>query len=263
MCYRATCKQIIIYLIFFIMKLKYITCSGANEYTDISELLNVFSAPLRVVAEFGIQVSGKKASLGSARYWWLQTLYLRQSHYCPRCNFALHLNQDWVEDFCDGTPSAELSEFLSWKNFWRKPFFGRVQLNFRIGREKTPDLKRLLASMRKYPDVRFILSYNDDNAEFIHRLYDEGFNFDLLYDNSHGEGIEANHYAPPAFDDVLQGYSGGISPENVVSVLNKISPSVSADKEIFIDAEGKLKGEDGHFSIKRCKAYVERAVLFV
>lgn len=245
------------------MKLKFITFSGANEYTDIYKLLNGFSMPLQTVAEVGIQVSGKKASFGSARYWWLQTLYLRQNPWTPSCNFALHLNQDWVEDFCDGTPSAELSEFLSWKNHWCKPFFGRIQLNFRIGREKTPDLGRLLASMRKYPDVRFILSHNDDNAEFIHRLYDTGFNFDCLYDNSHGEGIEASRYAPPAFDNVLQGYSGGISPENVVSVLNNISQSVYADKEIFIDAEGKLKGEDGHLSIEKCKAYLEQALLFV
>lgn len=245
------------------MKLKFITFSGANEYTDIYKFLNSLSTPLQTVAEVGIQVSGKKAFFGSARYWWLKALWLRQNPWSPSCNLALHLNQDWVEDFCNGTPSAELSEFLSWENCRCKPFFGRVQLNFRIGREKTPDLDRLLASMREYPDVRFILSYNDDNAEFIHRLYDTGFKFDCLYDNSHGEGIEADHYAPPAFDDVLQGYSGGISPENVVSVLNKISQSVPADREIFIDAEGKLKDDAGHFSIKKCKKYLEQALLFV
>ncbi len=242
------------------MKLKFITFSGANEYTDVDGLRGIFNVWGEKGAEAGIQVSGKKASLGTARYWWLQTLY--QTFKCDTCNFALHLNQDWVEDFCDGTPSAELSEFLSWKNDCREPFFGRVQLNFRIGREKTPDLDCLIASMRKYPGVRFILSYNDDNAEFIHRLYDIGFEFDCLYDNSHGEGIEAAHYVPPAFDDVLQGYSGGISPENVVSVLNKISQSVSPDREIFIDAEGKLKGDDGHFSIEKCKNYLEQALLF-
>ena len=245
------------------MELKFITFSGANEYTNLCKLyglLSGFSIPFQEVAEAGIQVSGKKASFGTARYWWLQMLY--QTFKNDAYNFALHLNQGWVEDFCNGTPSAELSEFLSWENFQHKPFFGRVQLNFRIGREKTPDLERLLASMRKYPDVRFILSYNDDNAEFVSRLYDIGLEFDCLYDNSHGEGIEAKHYAPPAFDDVLQGYSGGISPENVVSVLNKISESVPSDREIFIDAEGKLKGDDGHFSIEKCKAYLKQALLF-
>lgn len=244
------------------MKLKFITFSGINEFTDVAELIQLCNAGWGNKAEAGIQVSGKKASFGSARYWWLRLLHLNLKYYSPAFNLALHLNQDWVEDFCDGSPSAELSEFLGWKNACFKPFFGRVQLNFRIGREKTPDLDRLLASMKKYPDVRFILSYNDDNAEFIHKLYDTGFRFDCLYDNSHGEGIESSHYAPPAFEDVLQGYSGGISPENVVSVLNKISQSVPADREIFIDAEGKLKGNDGHFSTEKCKAYLSQALLF-
>ena len=229
--------------------------------------------------EAGIQVSGKKASFGTARYWWLHAVYAEFCSFFPsQWNFALHLNQDWVEGFCDDNPPAELSDFLSWQNGCRKPFFGRVQLNFRIGREKTPDLDRLLASMKRYPEVRFILSYNDDNAEFINKLYDTGFKFDCLYDNSHGEGILPEQYAPPAFADVLQGYSGGIGPENVVSVLDKIShslsdnrpyvdasgklKSVSKHQEIFIDAEGKLKGEDGHFSPERCKLYLQQALSF-
>ena len=242
------------------MKLKFITFSGANEFTDVDVLHRLCVSGLGNKVEAGIQVSGKKASFGSARYWWLQMLY--QNFKCETCNFALHLNQDWAENFCDGAPSAELSEFLGWKNSRQEPFFGRVQLNFRIGREKTPDVDCLLASMRKYPDVRFIFSYNADNAGFIHKIYNTGVKFDCLYDNSHGEGIEADHYAPPVFDNVLQGYSGGISPENVVSVLNKISQSVSADREIFIDAEGKLKGHDGHFSIEKCRAYIKQALLF-
>ncbi|MBP3687824.1 MAG: hypothetical protein J6J35_05620 [Alphaproteobacteria bacterium] len=251
------------------MKLKCITFSGANEYTKLSDLEDV----LVLHTEAGIQVSGKKASFGTARYWWLHALHARFGLlYSPHPNFALHLNQDWVEDFCDDNPPAELSTFLSWGAKYRRPFFERVQLNFRIGREKTPDLDRMLASMKKYPNVRFILSYNDDNAEFINKLYDTGFKFDCLYDNSHGEGVEASQYAPPAFDGVLQGYAGGIGPDNVTSVLNKISQSLSAGRsyvdatgkltsisrqqEIFIDAEGKLKGEDGHFSVEKCKAYL-------
>ena len=243
------------------MKLKFITFSGANEYTDVEELRQLFFATFgHRIVEAGIQVSGKKASFGSARYWWLKMLHCYLRLHTPCLNFALHLNQDWAEDFCDGKPPAELSEFLSWQNARWKPFFGRVQLNFKIGREKTPDLNRLLASMRKYPDVRFILSYNDANAQFIHELYETGFKFDCLYDNSHGEGILPEQYAPPAFDDVLQGYSGGISPENVIAVLNNIAQSVPDGKEFFIDAEGKLKGNDGHFSPERCKLYLQQAM---
>lgn len=240
------------------MKLKFITCSGANEHTDIDELASLLSS-FHNIAEVGIQVSGKKVFFGSPRYMWLKMLHYRFQSLWPRPCFALHLNQDWVENFCDGTYPTELIEFLKFRYPDGKPFFGRVQLNFKIGREKTPDLERLLASMKNYPDVRFILSYNDDNAAFIHKIYDTGFKFDCLYDCSHGEGIKASRYAEPAFEDILQGYSGGISPENVTDVLKEISQVVPYERECFIDAEGKLKGDDGHFSIEKCRHYLKTA----
>lgn len=243
------------------MKLKFISCSGANEHTDIDGLLSLLSE-FSEKAEACIQVSGKKASLGSARYLWLKALYEKSLIKNNQANFALHLNQDWVEKFCAGEAVEELSEFLGWKNSAGSPFFGRIQLNFRIGREKTPNPETLINVIAQHPDVRFILSFNDSNAEFIRDLYRKGLRFDCLYDNSHGEGISPESYAPPAFEDVLQGYSGGISPENVVSVLGKISRSVPADREIFIDAEGKLKGDDGHFCLQKCKMYLENATHF-
>lgn len=241
------------------MNLKFISCSGANEHTDLEGLIALLSE-FSAKAEVCIQVSGKKSSFGSARYWWLKALYYKSIATNVQANFALHLNQDWVEKFCAGETVGELSEFLSWKNCAGQPFFGRVQLNFRIGREKTPEPDTLMVVAAQYPDVRFILSYNDSNAEFIRGLYRKGFRFDCLYDNSHGEGIAPEYYDPPAFDNVLQGYSGGISPENVASVLHNISGSVSVDREIFIDAEGKLKGDDGHFCLKKCRMYLENAL---
>lgn len=240
------------------MRLKFVTFSGANEHTDIDALISLLSS-FNNIAEAGIQVSGKKAFFGSPRYLWIKMLHYRLQTFGLHPNLALHLNQDWAEDFCDGKPSMELSEFLGWKHRFGIPFFGRVQLNFRIGRERTPDLERLLTSMRQYPDVRFILSYNDDNAAFIHKLYDTGLLFDCLYDNSHGEGIEASHYNAPAFEGVLQGYSGGISPENVADVLKKISRIVPYEQQFFIDAEGKLKGDDGYLSYEKCRRYLEGA----
>ncbi len=241
------------------MNLKFVSCSGANEHTGIDDLLILLS-DFSPKAEACIQVSGKKASWGSARYWWLRALFYRAVMTNTVVNFALHLNQDWVEKFCAGQSVGELSEFLNWKNSVGLPFFGRVQLNFRIGREKTPDADILMRVLAQYPDVRFILSYNDSNAEFIRDLYRKGLRFDCLYDNSHGEGIMSEHYASPAFDDILQGYSGGISPENVVSVLKNISCSVSGNREIFIDAEGKLKGDNGHFCLRKCRTYLENAL---
>lgn len=243
------------------MNLKFVSCSGANEHTKIDSLLSLLS-DFPTKAEVCIQVSGKKAASGSARYWWLRALYYQTLRNDIIANFALHLNQDWVERFCAGQPPCELTEFLSWENCIGRPFFGRVQLNFKIGREQTPDPQKLINAIRKYPRIRFILSYSDNNAEFIGNLHRKRLFFDCLYDNSHGEGITPANYAPPAFDDILQGYSGGISPDNVASVLENISRVVPDDAEIFIDAEGKLKGDDGHFSLEKCRTYLENALNF-
>lgn len=240
------------------MKLKTITCSGANEHTDIERLIELMQ--MYPEMELGIQVSGKKASLGSPRYFWLMRLYrmLREQRTIS-AGIALHLNQDWVESFCVGTVPPVLVDWLQMK-IGDKPFISRVQLNFKIGREARPVADVLVATIKRYPRQRFILSYNEDNAEFINKLHDNyQFNFDCLFDNSFGEGIAPTEWLAPVFNDVFQGYAGGLSADNVKDQLNIIALQVPTDREIFIDAEGQLKGDDKHFSISKCRQFIENA----
>ena len=239
------------------MRLKTITVSGPNEFTDVEELVKLAGRYRR--AEIGVQVSGKKASFATARYWWLMALYM----YCIKekkiVPIALHINSDWVEEFCQGDVAQELINLLAFCNIDGTPFVRRVQLNFKIGREKTPDMEKLLATMKRYPKQRFILSYNPENAEFIQAMYQTGTLFDLLYDSSHGEGIIPETYEKPVFKNVVQGYSGGLSAENVEEQLWKISKAVPIGREFSIDAEGKLKGEDGHISLAKAEEYLKKA----
>ncbi|MGN0911717.1 MAG: hypothetical protein ACI4OE_00260, partial [Alphaproteobacteria bacterium] len=64
----------------------------------------------------------------------------------------------------------------------------------------------------------------------------------------------------PVFKDRLQGYSGGLSAENVAEQLQKLSHVVKPKCVIYIDAECKLKGNDGHLDLQKCKAYIENAL---
>ena len=237
------------------MRLKTITFSGPNEFTDLKELVNL--AVRFRKAEIGVQVSGKKASFATARYWWLFALYCLEIK--KTVSLALHINSDWVEAFGQGEVAQELVNFLSLVNYDGTPFVGRVQLNFKIGREKTPDLEKLISAMKRFPKQRFILSYNPDNAEFIQKVYDSGILFDLLYDSSHGEGIVPEHYDKPVFPDVMQGYAGGLGADTVEEHLWKISKAVPVGRDFSIDAEGRLKGEDGHISLAKAEAYLEKA----
>lgn len=247
----------IIHLNFYIMRLVTITCSGANEHTEIETLVSTLQ-PFKN-AELGIQVSNLKGAYATARYWWLRALYLYLIQNRISIPIALHINSGWVEDFCQGRVAPELEKFLCLFGADERPFIKRVQLNFKIGREKTPNLEVLRETICRFPNQRFILSCNESNAGFIQELYQTGLEFDLLYDNSFGEGILPDVYPAPRFKYVLHGYAGGLSPDNVIEELNKISKVIPCGAGFCIDAEGKLKGDDRHFSLKKCRRFLEVA----
>ncbi len=239
------------------MILKTIVCSGPNESTKIEEIARVLER--YPIGELGIQVSGKKASFGTARYWWLEALYSYMRLKGETFSVALHVNSDWVEKLTQGEVVPELDHWLKLLMYDGKPFIKRVQLNFRIGRERTPDLRKLVATINKFPNQRFILSYNEENADFINKIHEEGLPIDCLFDRSFGERIVPETYFPPVYPDIFQGYAGGLSPENVNLQLSKIA-KVAGDRDIFIDAEGGLKGDDGHFSVAKAEQYLHNAL---
>jgi hypothetical protein len=233
------------------MKIKKIVVSGANEYTEIGEMFAL--ARTFPFVEFGIQVSGFKAAMGTSRWRWLQRLITSQQKGKYHLNLALHLNQDWVESFCEGRPCVEVESLLAQKYSGREPVFQRVQLNFKVGREKTPDLDALERLIHKYLWHRFILSDNESNAAVIKKLHGRHLRFDCLYDSSHGEGISAKEWKAPRYKRVFQGYAGGLSPENIRQELDRIAAVVPEEREIFIDAEGRLKDPgSGHLDLRRC-----------
>lgn len=258
------------------MKINYVTCSGANEHTDIKGLIKLMS--MYRFAEVGIQVSAEKCAFDSERMRWIRTLdselrckyakstdkKKKERRYKFCINAALHVNSQWAEDFGQGIVDHELLYLLGMRNLEGDPFFQRVQLNIRVGREKAPDEYKLLDLMQMYKSHRFILVYNKDNDAFIRKMYalcsEVGLQFDLLYDESHGEGIEPAERPAPLFIDVNQGYAGGIGPLNVYNVLNEIF-SAQCSKPflggISIDAEGKLKNDRNRFDLRRCQLYLD------
>ena len=240
----------------------FITCSGANEFVDIEQIAAL--SKKYPVIEFGIQVSGKKCAANSARYWWLKALNNYVVEHKLPINLSLHLNQDWAEGFCDGDIPIPLLELLMMRDYENKLLFRRVQLNFKIGREKTPNIENLLKSVIIYSENerRFILPYNSSNEKIIKQLYFAGLSFDCLYDSSHGEGLCAETINAPVFvnNEILQGYAGGLSPDNIRTELDKIAKVVPENRAFYIDAEGKLKDNNGILSIEKCDKFVSNAL---
>lgn len=243
-------------------EMKFVTCSGANEFTNIEGMValsNKFPT-----LEWGIQVSGKKCSAGTDRFIWIRSLQSYLQTHDQKIQLALHINADWVNGFTTERVSPELHMFLRMRNHDGSPLFQRVQLNFKIGRDKKPNESLLIQRIKQYGQHRrFIFSYNDENSEFIHGLYKKGLrDFDVLYDSSHGEGIEAEEWQNPAFYDenILQGYAGGLSPENAIAEITKIRRKLTYNGKFYVDAEGKLKGNEGHLSLEKCRQFVENAL---
>lgn len=242
------------------MKIKYVTMSGCNETTDIEDLVALLGQ--YPIAEIGIQVNEKKCAPGSYRKSWIYSLasYLKYKKWV--INAALHINPSWVTDFSQGSMPSGLQDLLDLRNYYGCPFFHRLQLNFCIGRDSAPDMETLMTLIHNFGSRRFILSYNESNAAFIHELYRRGARFDLLFDTSHGEGVEPKERPSSIFNDVLQGYAGGISPENVTEVLDQIAEQEALVPNfvgVAIDAEGKLKNADGVFDIDHGRAYLSAA----
>lgn len=240
------------------MKLKFITCSGANETTQISELGALMASFPKM--EIGIQVSGKKCFLGSKRYLWIFDLAHFLYAHNILANIALHINSDWVERFCAGETVTEIEQILALKDHLGQPLVNRLQLNFKIGREKTPDMNMLFKVITQHSSQRFILSYNESNADYIQEFYLRGMKFDILCDSSFGEGIIPKERPEQVFTNILQGYAGGLSSKNVTAELQKLADKLPDSAQIYIDAEGKLKDDKGHFDLAKARIYVENAL---
>ena len=243
------------------MKIKFITCSGANETTDIVSLLAL--AEKFPIVEFGIQVSGEKCHYGSQRFKWINDLAGYAAQQKVVLNIALHVNRSWAEECGQGNITRALADLLDLKDCHGDFFAKRIQFNFKIGRDKAPDKAKLAALINSLKGRRCILSYNESNKDLIQTLYREGVVFDCLYDESFGEGIAPKDRKAPAFIEAVQGYAGGISPDNVRKTLNEIYQSWYASPNtagIWLDAEGMLKGENKHLSLVKCCAYLENAM---
>ena len=243
------------------MNLVYATCSGTNEFTDIKNLVCLMK--LYPLGEIGVQVSEKQSPKGGARLEWIHELAAYLKHHHDTINAALHVNRTWVEEMCRGVVVEELEDLLELRDCCGAPFFKRIQLNFKLGRDDVrEDCDDAIVMLQRRLGRRFILSFNESNARLVRRLWLKGLLFDCLYDSSFGKGIAPDSREKPVFTNVLQGYAGGITPDNVVTELKKIAKAVDnspACGRVYIDAQKGLEDNNGHLSLNKCEDYLIKA----
>ena len=243
------------------MILNFITCSGTNEFTDIKELVELMHEfPL---GEIAVQVSEKQSPAGGDRIEWVHELSAYLNENKTTINAALHINRTWVEELCRGIIVPELQDMMELRDIYDLPLFKRLQLNFKLGRDDVrEDCDDTLVMLQNHIKRRFIISYNESNARLARQLYLKGLRFDCLFDSSFGAGVAPNSRMAPVFTDILQGYAGGITPDNVEAELDKIAKAVENSAAIgnfYIDAQKGLEDEQTHLSLDKCHRYLSNA----
>ena len=242
------------------MKLRYITCSDPREHNSVKDIIKLAQMPH---AEIAVQCHPSKMSDGMPRNVWFNSL-LHEIIQMRHKNIAIHINAEWAYDICArGVIPDIILDWMKIEKLPKKPLVQRVQLNMSKDTADNIDINALRSVLYDFRNTEFIFQYNDKTKDAIEKLHKTGANFSLLFDASGGNGISPENWQKPVYENHPMGYSGGLSPDNIVGNLRKIE-KVVGDNEIWCDAEGKLKSqnlfeEKALFDTNLARAYITRA----
>lgn len=258
------------------MKLRYVTCSDPREHNKISEMVDLAKLPN---AEIAVQCHPSKMLSGMPRNVWFNDL-LRVARNEVDMNLAIHINKEWADSICvHGKIPDIISQWINLKTSTGRPVIKRIQLNMPQTTAKNIDVNGMVIMLHYFHDREFIFQYKDSNVGAISNLHcvvsafnksvreNQQLNFSLLFDESGGHGLAPKEWRGPIYKERPMGYSGGMSPDNVVENLDKINNVVPEHRKIWIDAEGKLKSpqqlpdgtEKDLFDVNLARLYVQRA----
>jgi hypothetical protein len=136
--------------------------------------------------------------------------------------------------------------------------FQRVQLNFhgrRIGQAEVESL--LAALLGAWPFQETIVQLDGQNDSVLDTVLRVGLAASGLYDRSHGAGVLPGEW-PTANPDWEVGYAGGLSPENVVVELPKISKAAGS-QPFWIDMETHLRNAANQFDGGKVRSVLRAA----
>ena len=243
------------------MKLRYITCSDPREYNPIPQIIELGTMPN---AEIAVQCHPTKMLTGMSRNVWFKDL-LSVAYSVPTLNLAIHINNEWAYEICaKGKIPAVLAEWILTNNQNLEPIIKRIQLNMSQKTAENINPTALAQMIAALPRQEIIFQYNDNTKNAVEKMHQTGAKFSLLFDASGGRGIPAKQWQKPVYATHPMGYSGGISPDNVVHNLRQINSLVPTNTPIWIDAERRLKSNDlfddkEKFDIELARTYITRA----
>ena len=229
------------------MNIKYITCSDPRNHNSYDELFDLCHMDPRV--EIAVQMHPDKVSPDTERYKWIKQLVDMMSGDTTIknvCNLAIHVNNDWCDDICNGKIPDELKPLFRAR--YRSTFkhvVKRIQLNMPQKTADNFDAQKLKPVIDFYDKQDFIIQYNTRTQNAVEALHQTGARFQLLFDASGGKSQLPKSWQKPVYPIFhQQGYAGGLKPENVDTELDKIA-KVAGAFPTWIDAEGGLQKPTG------------------
>ena len=250
------------------MKLRYITCSDPREHNSIESIFKLAYMPH---AEIAVQCHPSKMNSGLPRNVWFTNVLRESMHLSRPINLAIHINSEWANDICvNGKIPDIIAEWIKLQRH-NKPLISRIQINMpkETADNINPDYMAAIISW-EFPKQEFIFQYNDKTKVAIEKLHKTLVPFSLLFDASGGRGVAPKSWEKPIYESHPMGYSGGMSPDNVIGNLRQINQILPNDYPTWIDAEGKLKdqtydlfGEKPQFDADLARAYITRANMWL
>ena len=211
------------------MVINKVTLTGADDKTDI-KLLQEIQKEYSFV-EWGILISTNQ---NRNRYPSEDFIYELRN---KGLNLALHVcgkySRALLQD-CDLDPIVKYD------------WFDRYQINFNF-KNTEHNTWNIIEMLDKFPTKKFILQDNLSKKKYIETILNTCYtkrlsNIGVLYDSSGGRGTEIKSVEAP-YDDIYTGYSGGLNPENVKDICNKIS-SFDDESKVWIDMESGVRSDD-------------------
>lgn len=236
------------------MILSKVTITGADNNTDIQELVNLSNEFPFV--EWGILFSKKR--LNTPRYPYkhyafaLKQLAQEQGVYI---NLSGHICGEWTKEFFNGNFSFR--EYFSPINYFE--IFKRVQLNFNSSHNPY-DIKKVMELIGNDFFTKFVFQYNNSNTKLCKEVTDEFkdgdvSNVNFLYDSSGGRGTARNSW-PGVIKGHYTGYAGGLSPVNLKEQLELIGSVTSENDTIWIDTETGVRDQLDNLDLNKVREFL-------
>ena len=229
------------------MKLGNVTITGADERTrpyDLCELYDDFP-----FVEWGILCShsreGKDPRYPSRA--WIEKLLDRSK---PNLPLAGHLCGKFAREAVHGPFTWAINRH---QQFTR---FTRLQLN---GVQVAPSTLDLVSTLSAEIEKTFVLQINDFDCFASGYVFPPKESVEFLVDASGGRGKPLDCFSAPP-DDVLAGYSGGIGPDNIREVLERLT-AIESDHYFWIDMESGVRTDDW-FDLAKVEACLKIAAEF-